>query len=75
MFDKSIDEMREDLVSLHGNEVYEYDDEVLVEEYNTLYSDSVSLTEGDFSNIDAMDNEFDDRWGFLNSQGYNYEDE
>mgnify|MGYP003647695719 FL=1 len=75
MFDKSMDEMREDLVSLHGNDVYDWDDEVLIEEYNTLYDDSVGLTEGDFSNIDAMDNEFDNRWGLSGKEGYNYDDE
>ena len=75
MFDKSMDEMREDLAILHGNEIYDLSDDEVIEEYNTLYDDSVGLTEGDFSNIDAMDNEFDDRWGLSGKEGYNYDED
>ena len=75
MFDKSLDEMREDLAILHGNEIYDLSDDEVIEEYNTLYDDSVGLTEGDFSNIDAMDNEFDDRWGLSTKEGYNYDED
>ena len=75
MFDKSMDEMREDLAILHGNEIYDLSDDEVIEEYNTLYDDSIGLTEGDFSNIDAMDNEFDNRWGLSTKEGYNYDED
>tara|TARA_R110002167_G_scaffold361377_1_gene579641 strand:- start:276 stop:503 length:228 start_codon:yes stop_codon:yes gene_type:complete len=75
MFDKSLDEMREDLAILHGNEIYDLSDDEVIEEYNTLYGDSVGLTEGDFSNIDAMDIEFDNRWGLSTKEGYNYDED
>ncbi len=63
MFDKSADEKREELEALHGSDVWDWADEEVHEEYNQLYADGLSLTEGDFSNIDEVDDEFDNRFG------------
>ena len=66
MFDKTADEKREELESLHGSEVYEWTDDEVHEEYNELWACGQSLIESDFSNIDEVDAEFDEKFGEWN---------
>jgi hypothetical protein len=71
MFDMTTDEMREDLTSLHGSSVYNWSDEDVKEEWTELRAGGIAITEGDFSNIDSIDDDFNERFGYKNEAGGN----
>jgi len=62
MFDKTVDEKREELEPLYGSEVWQWYDADVVDEYDQLWADGMSLVESDFSNIDEVDDEFDRKY-------------
>ncbi len=65
-FDKTADEMREDLEILHGSSVWNMSDEDVIEEFNELEGAGIELVESDYGNIDEIDTELDNRFGDWN---------
>jgi len=62
VFDKTADKKREELEILHGNDVWQWEDDEVHEEYDQLQSDGMSLVESDFNNLDEVDEFFNDKY-------------
>ena len=60
--DKTIDEIKEDLEALYGKETENWTEEEIREVYDDLCEASINLIESDFSQLDAVDEEFNARF-------------
>jgi hypothetical protein len=63
MFDKSPDEMRQDLSQVFGHDVNDMTDEEIIDEHNELSQDSINH---DNETMDEIDAEFDQRFDDFN---------